>query len=63
VKLKITGEFTYDAELMHSGEVDKEAKQWFIEEVLKGEELGVLSSEIGDEVGKLKIETVDDDTD
>ena len=51
--------FKYDAELMHNGEMDEEAKRWFIEQILLGEELHVFSPEIGDEIGTLSIRSVE----
>ena len=60
MKIKIEGEFTYNAELMHSGNKDKESKQWFYEDILKGETLMVFSPEIGDEIGTLRIKKLED---
>ena len=59
MKIKIEGEFTYDAELMHGGDEDKEAEQWFHKDILKGEALVVFSPEIGDEIGTLKIKKLE----
>jgi len=60
MKLHIEGEFTYDAELMHSGKVDEQAKLWFFNAILLGEELTVFSPEIGDEIGALKIKKLEE---
>jgi len=60
MKLQIEGEFTYDADLMHSGTVDGEAKLWFFNDILLSEELTVFSPEIGDEIGTLKIKKLEE---
>jgi hypothetical protein len=59
MKLKIKGEFIYDAELMHGD--DKEDEQWFFKDILLGEKLIVHSNEIGDEIGILKIKEIKKD--
>ena len=53
--LKMTIELTYDAEIMHGGNKDKESKEWFFNQILKGDNLILHSNEIGDEVGEVKI--------
>lgn len=53
-KVKMLVELDYDAESMHSGDQDKYAKKWFMDNVLLNKtEAGFLvlhSNEIGDEV-------------
>ena len=52
IKIKLEIELEYDDEMMHSGEQDPVAKDWFFEDVLKND-LILHSNEIGDEVGKV----------
>lgn len=55
-KIRMLIELQYDAKLMHSGEKDKEAKDWFFQDVLLGKErLHIVSDEIGDEIGTMKV--------
>ena len=60
MKLNIEGEFIYDEETMHSGNLDQESKLWFMKEILLSEDLAVHSNEIGDEIGILKIKVVEE---
>lgn len=53
--LKIEALITYDDKLMHSGKSDPEARDWFFEEVMHGNDLILHSNEIGDTVGKVKV--------
>jgi hypothetical protein len=53
--IKITAILTYDDEMMHSGNDDMQAKDWFKNSILLSEELIVHSNEICDEVGTIKI--------
>jgi len=53
--IRITAELTYDDDMMHTGYKDKQAKEWFVNEILLGETLRVYSNEICDEVGEMKI--------
>lgn len=53
--LTLEVEFTYDDELVHSGDKDKDAKDWFIDEVLGGELILKDLSEIGDDIGFIKV--------
>lgn len=46
-------ELEYDDKLMHGGDYDKEAKDWFFKEILK-DKLILHSNEIGDEIGEIK---------
>lgn len=50
-------EFEYDDESMHSGDGDKQAKDWFFNDILLGDEnvLAVWDREIGDHIGTIKI--------
>ena len=53
MKLKMEIELDYDAETMH--DVDKEAMEWFYNDILLGSggKLLLHSNEIGDEIGKV----------
>ena len=57
--IKMTVEFTYDEQLMHSGDECAESKEWFYEDILKnridGGKLILHSNEIGDEIGDIKV--------
>ena len=55
-KLRFTAELEYDAEIMHSGDADPEAKTWFLG-LLKGNGDLCLheNDEIGDTIGPLRI--------
>ena len=57
--IKMTVEFTYDEQLMHSGDECPESKEWFYEDILKnridGGKLILLSNEIGDVVGDITV--------
>ena len=54
-KIKLHIELTYDDELMH-GEDDPDAKDWFINTILKGDGLYLAErGEIDDEIGTVKI--------
>lgn len=61
-KVRLEIELEYDAESMHSGNSDVEAKRWFMENVLLNtSEPGRLilhSNEIGDEIGTVRVLTV-----
>lgn len=46
---------TYDDEMMHSGEGDQDAKNWFYHTVLSGELELSYKSEIGDTIGKIEV--------
>ncbi len=57
-KIKMLIELSYDAELMHGGNRDKEAKDWFFNDILgskKKDDLIFHSNEIGDTIGEIKI--------
>lgn len=53
-KIKLLIELKYDDKIMHGGDTDKEAKDWFFGEVLK-DKLILHSNEIGDEIGTVKV--------
>jgi hypothetical protein len=55
-KVRMLVELEYDAEIMHSGEADKAAKKWFMENVLL-DKTGLLlhSNEIGDTLGTVRV--------
>ena len=51
-------ELTYNAESMHSGEKDKDAKDWFFKDILgikRKHDLVLHSNEIGDEIVIIKV--------
>lgn len=52
-KMKMLVELRYDASIMHGR--DKEAKDWFFNEILKKDKLILHSNEIGDEIGIIKV--------
>lgn len=52
--IKLVIELKYDAESMHGGDKDLEAKEWFFNEILK-KELILHSNEIGDKIGTVRI--------
>lgn len=52
--LTLKATLTYDAEQMHSGDKDAEARDWFLSEVLMGGNLTLFDSgEVGDSIGAL----------
>jgi len=53
-KIKMLIELKYNASIMHGGNKDKEAKDWFFNEILK-DKLILHSNEIGDEIGEIKL--------
>ena len=57
--LKLLVEFKYDEELMHSGDNSKKEKDWFYKHILKNsKDLVLHSNEIGDEIGSVKVLTI-----
>lgn len=64
-KLTLTAVLTYDAEGMHSGDKDPEARDWFMFDVLYGGGLVLHDNkEIGDAIGTLsQVEFVAHDDD
>jgi hypothetical protein len=53
IKLEI--DLEYNDEIFHSGDSDKEAKEWFFELLTKPDEALILwCNEIGDEIGIVK---------
>jgi len=57
VSVEIRAVFTYDEELMY-GVGDEEARDWFFNDILQGEELLVHSNEIGDTIGTMRVKEV-----
>jgi hypothetical protein len=54
IRLEI--ELTYDDDLMHCGDEDQEAKEWFYNSLMFPQDLLILhSNEIGDEIGEVKV--------
>jgi len=51
--LRLVVEFTYDDVVMHDD--DEEDIDWFYSDILFHEDFAVISSEIGDEIGKMRI--------
>lgn len=63
-KLKLTAVLEYDDESMH-GSNDPEAIEWFRKAILMGETddaepLLLLSSEIGDTIGEVRVLSIED---
>lgn len=53
MKLEMLVELKYNAKTMHGK--DKEAIDWFFNDILKKDKLILHSNEIGDEVGIIKV--------
>ena len=53
--IKLLIELKYNAMLMHGGDGDKEAKEWFFKDILGGDKLVLFSGEIDDGVGDVKV--------
>lgn len=53
--IKMTIELTYDDDLWHSRDTDSPAKEWFLDDVLKGEALTLWDNDVGDEIGSVKV--------
>jgi hypothetical protein len=53
--LRLEIELTYDDDIMHGGNSDTVAKDWFINDVLGGELDLVDKIELGDDIGKVKV--------
>ena len=54
--IRLLVDLEYDDESIHGGDNDKDAKFWFVNNVLYGERWLILhSNEIGDEVGTVKV--------
>lgn len=54
-ELLVTMIFEYDEIIMHAGDDDEEARDWFLNEILLKERLLLLSNEIGGTIGECKI--------
>jgi len=61
-KLTLLVELEYDDEMMHNGDKDLEAKEWFFHTVLR-DDLDLFSGEIGDTIGEIKIIRILNDLD
>ena len=48
-------ELQYDEDVMHSGDSDLEAKEWFFNNILLSEEMILHCNEIGDSIGTVKV--------
>mgnify|MGYP003668778990 CR=1 FL=1 len=59
--LKLEVELTYDDEMMHSGDNgDAGAKEWFFNDVLANGKLELFDkTELGDEIGVVKVTRID----
>jgi hypothetical protein len=55
--IRLEVELTYDEDLMHSGEADPLAKEWFLNEILLDppSELVLHSQDVGDQIGDVKV--------
>lgn len=57
-KIKLRIELTYDDVLMHGD--DPDSISWFFREIILGQDLYLLDGgELGDEVGKVKVMSID----
>lgn len=54
MKLQLLVELDYNDKLMHNGDENQEAKDWFFSDIL-GCELVLHSNELGDEVGSILV--------
>ena len=57
-KIKLLVELKYDDKMMYGGDKDKEAKDWFLKDILGSKrkaDLILHSNEIGDEIGEIKV--------
>lgn len=57
-KLTMLVEFEYDENMMHGGDDDAKAKEWFFD-LLTSEELRLISDEIGDDIGTVKVLSIE----
>lgn len=53
MKVKMLVEFDYDEKTAYGN--NPEARQWFFENILGGDDLLLLSLEVGDEIGAIKV--------
>jgi len=60
-KLLMLVELEYDADMMHSGDNDSDAKDWFFNRVLRKDRLWLHSDEIGDCVGDIRVLSIPGD--
>lgn len=60
-KLRLVIELEYDAEMMHGGDADAEARRWFMEDVLMGSCLSLNDNgDLGDQIGSVKVLKVEE---
>jgi hypothetical protein len=55
--LRLVCTLTYNAEMMHGGDDDIEAKAWFFD-LLAGDGLILHSQDIGDEIGTIRVQKI-----
>ena len=55
MKLILKIELDYDDNIMHNGDFDLEAKEWFFNNILLSEEMILHCNEIGDSIGTVKV--------
>lgn len=53
--IRFEAELEYDDEMMHGGDADAEAKAWFLDLLVRPDELTLHSEEIGDTLGDVRI--------
>lgn len=59
-KIRLVIELDYDDSLMHSGDEDEDARNWFFGDILAdGGRLSLSSGEIGDVIGSVKVVSVE----
>ena len=59
MKLILTIELDYDAELWHGGDDDPEAKRWFFSVLSGGDLVLHENTEIGDDFGTVRVLAID----
>ena len=58
-RIRFTVELDYDAEMMHGGDQDQEAREWFFNQVLGGPDLALVDlGDVGDELGRVRVVSV-----
>jgi len=59
-KLRLTCDLEYDAEVMHGGDANAEAKAWFMGLLMGGTLVLHENDEIGDAIGEVRVISVED---
>jgi len=53
--LRMVVDVTYDDDLMHSGDMDVDARTWFHKDIIGGHGLSLHCAEVGDTLGKVNV--------